>query len=240
MAISDEQYAPTRDSLHRVAVHLVARARQQATGRFGLRVTPGGFGTPEFGPEPQRVRVGNGVLVVETTAAGASATSRAVAIHGASLAELAQVAGVDLGAELSVGHDTPPLGDIDSPLVCDPVAAAAMADWWTAGARAIDSVLASLGADATPGVPQLWPEHFDLGLDVGVAGSRVNLGASAGDGFHAGPYLYVGPWDAARPGDPDYWNVSFGALLGAEEVVGDVTASALAFFRRGVDLLAGE
>ena len=31
-------YATTRTELHRVAAHLVARARVQATGRFGLRV----------------------------------------------------------------------------------------------------------------------------------------------------------------------------------------------------------
>ena len=49
-------FAATRDDLQRVAVHIVARARQQATGRFGLRVTAGGFGTPEFGPDLTRVR----------------------------------------------------------------------------------------------------------------------------------------------------------------------------------------
>jgi hypothetical protein len=44
----------------------VARARQQATGRFSLRITRGGFGTPEFGAESRRVRVAHGTLIVET------------------------------------------------------------------------------------------------------------------------------------------------------------------------------
>ena len=37
---------PTRDELQRIATHVLARARFAATGRFGLRATPGGFGTP--------------------------------------------------------------------------------------------------------------------------------------------------------------------------------------------------
>jgi hypothetical protein len=30
-----------------VAVHVIARARVEGSGRFSLRVTPGGFGTPD-------------------------------------------------------------------------------------------------------------------------------------------------------------------------------------------------
>ena len=63
--------SPARHALHQVAVHVIARARQQATGRFSLRITPGGFGTPEFGPDSKRVRVAGGSLVVEVDAAGA-------------------------------------------------------------------------------------------------------------------------------------------------------------------------
>ena len=40
---------PTRDVLKRIATHVLARRRYAATGRFGLRATPGGFGTPAFG-----------------------------------------------------------------------------------------------------------------------------------------------------------------------------------------------
>ena len=239
MNVTPEQYDLTRESLHRVAVHIVARAREQAVGRFGLRVLPGGFGTPEFGDGPLRVRVGDGVLFVEDTGSG-GARSRALPINGHSLADLAQVAGVSLDLPLSVGHDTPPLGDVDEPLTCDLAAMRAVADWWTLSARAIDQVVGHLPAEAQPTVAQLWPEHFDLGLDVGVGGIRLNLGGSPGDAFHAGPYLYVGPWTADRPGDATYWNVSFGALVGSDELGSgdDALDAAVTFFTRGVDMVS--
>src|SRR5215210_1234362 len=60
--------SPAVRALHQVAVHVVARARQQATGRFSLRVTSGGFGTPELRPDSWRVRVSNGTLLVEADA----------------------------------------------------------------------------------------------------------------------------------------------------------------------------
>src|SRR5438093_1388828 len=43
---------PTRGALQRVATHVLARARFLSTGKFGLRATPGGFGTPAFGASP--------------------------------------------------------------------------------------------------------------------------------------------------------------------------------------------
>ena len=76
-------------------------------------------------------------------------------------------------------------------------------------------------AEATVG--RLWPEHFDYGIDLAAApGVRCNLGAAGGDGFHAEPYLYVGPLrDPERPGATDYWNAPFGAVLG----FGDIDAA---------------
>ena len=56
---------PTRDALQRVATHVLARARFAATGRFGLRATPGGFGTPAFGDGVEVLRVAGEVLVRE-------------------------------------------------------------------------------------------------------------------------------------------------------------------------------
>ena len=228
-----------REELRRVAVHIVARARVEATGRFGLRVVPNGFGTPEFGAGPTRVRVCSGALWVESTATGAALT-RSAALHGSSLRSLADVAGVDLEVDLSVGTDTPPLGDIDAPLITDDTTLAAIADWWTLGARAIDAVVQGCPPESRPTVAQLWPEHFDLGLDVGVGTTRVNLGASAGDSFHQGPYLYVGPWSAERPGDAAYWNAPFGAVMGADRILAadDPLREAIEFMRRGVSLVA--
>jgi hypothetical protein len=239
-----DSYPATRDALRRVATHILARAREQATGRFGLRVTAGGFGTPEFGDEPRRVRVSGGLLIVESGLAGA-ASARTAAINDATLAELAVVARVDLDAELSVGHDTPPLGDVDEPIVIDAVSAEAIGRWFGTVAAALDRTVADLASETTPSMAQLWPEHFDVAFDAAFDPSapgerRVNLGGSAGDGFHEDPYLYVGPWTGERPGDPAFWNAPFGAVLGWSHVVStdDPVATSSAFFARGVAALS--
>ncbi len=225
-------------SLHRVAAHVLARRRHAVTGRFGLRVTPGGFGTPLFGdPEHEEVlRVSGASLVREHRDDGPR--TDLYALDGASLASLAASVGVDLDRTFSVGKDTPDLGDVDEPLIVSADAVDVMAEFLLVGAAALDRVLAARGADTSPIVAQIWPEHFDLGLDVAGGGSRVNLGASVGDGYHADPYVYVGPWGSDRPGDPDYWNVGFGALLGYGAVAAapDPVEAVVAFMLRGLDL----
>jgi hypothetical protein len=225
--------AATRSELQRVATHLLARRRHDVTGRFGLRATPGGFGTPAFGPPDavEVVRVAGTSLVREV---GPDATS--TPLDGATLVELAGVVGVDLAVPFSAGHDTPALGDPGGPLALDPGHAAAIADWLDLGWRAIDVVVA--GGRAGSSATQLWPEHFDAAaaLPFGPgAADRANVGASPGDGSHDEPYLYVGPWGSARPGDPAYWNAPFGAVLARTEV-GSLD-DAVAFFHRGLDLL---
>ena len=72
-------FADTRDALQRVAVHIVARARNQGGAHsIGLRVTPGGFGTPEFGPDVTRVRVSGGLILRESGGPdGATSVARA-------------------------------------------------------------------------------------------------------------------------------------------------------------------
>jgi hypothetical protein len=227
----------TRASLQRVAVHVIARARAQTTGRFSLRVTPGGFGTPEFGDTCRRVRVSGSLLVVEDDAPG-TASAVAIELDGASLADLARVARVDVTAPLDIGHDTPPLGDVHAPLVVNPGAAALLARWLELSVTALDGIVASLPPDAGATVPRLWPEHFDVALDAAARpGVRANLGSSAGDAFHDEPYLYVGPWTNDRPGDGQYWNAPFGAVLAASAVP-DVD-TALAFFSEGLRRLSG-
>ena len=48
-----------------------------------------------------------------------------------------------------------------------------------------------------PRSSELWPEHFDIAMELGddAAGKRANFGASPGDESHDEPYLYVGPWN---------------------------------------------
>lgn len=231
-------FTDTRAALQRVAVHVLARRRQSLTGKFGLRATPGGFGTPAAGTEHEVLRVAGSTLVRERT--GAAASTGTLDLRIASLADAATFGEVDLAAPLDVGHDTPPVGDAAAPLAVDQAAAAALADWYAFGWQVLDATLASLGPAAAPSVIQIWPEHFDAGCDVGVGGGRrTNLGASPGDGFHPEPYLYVGPWDAERPGEPAYWNAPFGAVLthGDLRAATDPAATALDFFCRGLDHL---
>ncbi len=209
----------TRTALQRVAVHIVARARIAETGRFSLRVTPGGFGTPEFGADYRRVRVAGTDLLIESDTPGA-ASARHMPIGGSTLRTLADFAEVDLTETLDVGHDTPVVGDLDQPLVIDAVAAAVVASWHGLVAAILDSVLSELPASAGATVARLWPEHFDVAFDAATKpGDRVNLGGSPGDGYSDEPYLYVGPFSGARPGDADFWNAPFGAARTRSELV---------------------
>lgn len=176
----DDTFRSTRASLHHLAIHVVARARAQATGRFSLRVAAGGFGTPDFGESLRRVRISGTHLVAEADAPGAAA-ARAIALDGATLADVAAVAGVDLVAPLDVGHDTTEVGDHHTRLTVDPVAAATLADWFQLSAAALDLLVASLPDGAEPTPPRLWPEHFDVAVEVVCRpGVRANFGGLGG------------------------------------------------------------
>lgn len=231
-------YVHDRLEVQRVAVHVLARARHQAVGRFGLVPTPAGVGTPAFGEDAAVVRLSGPALVVER-----AGEVSAIDLVGATIRTLAAAASADLDIDLSVGHDTPPVGDVDAPLALDPSSVALVGAWLTLGVEAIDLVVAGLGPSASPARTQVWPEHFDAGTNVAVgpgAEDRVNLGASPGDGFHAAPYLYVGPWGPDRPGPDGYWNAPFGAVLGWTDLraAADPVAAAVAFFHDGLARLA--
>jgi hypothetical protein len=231
-------YGPTREALHRVAVHVLARARHEVTGRFGLRVRPGGFGTPSFGPDDRVLRVTGGALLDERTGAGGART-RTLGLDGCSLRAIADFAGVPLDSSFRVGHDTPAMGDVDAALSIDAAAAAALGVWLVAGAVAVDGAVAAVGERGGATVLQLWPEHFDAGLDVSVSSGRTTRGMTAGDAFCPEPYAYIGPWSADRPGDPTYWNAPFGAYLPASAVLADPDPGTAIprFLARGLELL---
>ena len=232
-------FVATRSEVQRVATHVLARRRADLCGKFGLRATPGGIGTSAAGAEHEVVRTAGATLVREVT--GAEARTSTLDLTSATLADAAVLVGVDLAAEFQAGHDTPPVGDPAAVLTIDPASAGVLADWFAFGWAAIDATVAALPAEAEPSVVQLWPEHFDAGCDVAAAPDvRTNLGASPGDGAFPAPYLYVGPWVEARPGDAAYWNAGFGAVLGYDELraADDPIAVGVAFLRRGIELLA--
>ncbi len=233
-----DTFATTRHELQRVATHVLARRRFALCGKLGLRAAPGGIATPACGPDHEVQRLAGTTLIRETT--GASSVTASLELRAATLAQAAAVAEVDLSGPFAAGHDTPPLGDPDALLEVDPEATRVLAGWFQFGWAVLDACVAELGAAASPSVVQLWPEHFDAGVDVAAGtGGRVNLGASPGDGFSEQPYLYVGPWEPHRPGDPAYWNAPFGATLGYDQLLASANpmADGRAFLLRGVELL---
>jgi hypothetical protein len=98
--------------------------------------------------------------------------------------------------------------------------------------------------DEDPSLVRLWPEHFDIAIELGseAKGRRANYGASPGDADHDEPYLYVGPWDTSRA-EGELWNApSFpGAELTYSELLEapNQRLSALEFMRERIRALGG-
>lgn len=230
-------FGETRSSLHALAEHVVAPARYQANGKIGLRFTKGGFGTPFFVPGTSgsdcQVRIDDGELVV----CSGIATRRSPVT---TLGDAARFVGLaSPGAPAAVYTPTTP-GDASTMRLVDRVAAHALGEWYGFCASVLEQLRSESG-DAS--LVQLWPEHFDLAVDLGdqEVGGRANFGGSPGDEGHLEPYLYIGPW---APQVGAFWNESFGASLSYQSLLAidradDQRARALAFLRQGRDLLAG-
>jgi hypothetical protein len=128
-----------------------------------------------------------------------------------------------------------------TPLEVDPAAAAALADWYAFGAAALERLAADAGPEEGAPSPILWPEHFDVALELGseAEGRRATYGFSPGDEQHPEPYAYVGPWSPQAPGG--LWNANGfgGAELGYAELLDaeDQKAAALGFFAARRDAL---
>jgi hypothetical protein len=190
-------FAATRAALHALAEQVLAAARFRVTGRIGLRATPGGFATPVFG-DAEEIRVDGTELVV--TRDGRTAR------HGlTTLRAAAEAVGIEPGAPPDVYPPATTL-EPDAALAVDAAAAAALAAWFGLGTSLLEALRATAGAADAASDVQLWPEHFDLGIELGDDDShqRATFGTSPGDAQHPLPYLYVTRW----PGVPDdaFWN----------------------------------
>jgi hypothetical protein len=128
-------YVQTRESLHRVAEHVMAKASYAAIGKIGLRAHTGGFATQEF--DGRRIVCRDGAL-------------DGVALDGKTLRDLAARDDVALPYTPTTALD-------DTPLTIDARSAQGVADWFGLVAVALQAVAP---ADASP--QQIWPEHFDL------------------------------------------------------------------------------
>jgi hypothetical protein len=219
----------TRESLHRVAEHVLSAALKRATGQIALRPGRGGVRTPGLPDGRVVALVGTSVVVEQDGAVVREAPVTTVR-------QAAAVAGVEPGFPWTKHPPGTPFTP-DEPLLLDHAAAELLARWFQLGDRAL-SLLAAESADSTvaggAGVatPQIFPEHFDLAISA----ARANYGASPGDAAIAEPYLYVGPYDGP-PARNGFWNAAFGAYLPMGLVA--TPADALAFFRAGRDRLAG-
>ena len=225
----------TRAAANALAEHVLSAARYASTGRIGLRATPGGFGTPLFtGPDGQdrRIRCEGNRLIVD------DGFDVLVDEPLTTLGQAAEVVGVALGAPTEVYEpSTEPDADLDLASAIDPEGASALAAWYELGDDALEALRAENPVADPPSEVQLWPEHFDLAVDLGseADGTRVTFGASPGDSGHPEPYLYVLPWREVEPGG--FWNADQfrGALLSQAEVLAAESPleRALAFFQAG-------
>jgi hypothetical protein len=124
----------------------------------------------------------------------------------------------------------------------DPDAASALAAWFAFAAGVLEELLADAGSSLSPTPAQLWPEHFDIAIELGDegAGRRATYGASPGDGEHPEPYLYVATWNPPPAGP--LWNATAfsGSELAYAELLAerDRRATARDFFQARLDALS--
>lgn len=194
-------YTQTRDSLHQVAFFALGPKRHAVTGKLGLRYTFGGFGTPFFGDDRQ-VRVEGPQLVYQ----------HRERVHCQPLTTLE-----DACAFLEISYrevwfegfmDPPaPVGP-SAPLIVEQEAAAFLGDWFGFATLVLERLRRMRGASDVSRV-QLWPEHFDVAVEIGSAakGDRASYGASPGDADHSEPHFYVAPWAEVDRHDA-FWNDS--------------------------------
>lgn len=126
-------------------------------------------------------------------------------------------------------------------LEIDFAAAEALADWYAFGATVLERLAAGARPEDAATAPILWPEHFDLAIELGSErdGLRATYGFSPGDEQHPEPYAYVAPWVAPAPSE--LWNAN--GFAGAEFAYADLLAvddqvtAALEFFTARRDAL---
>jgi hypothetical protein len=201
-----ERLVRTRLSLHAVAELLMAGPQYERSASIELRVSPGGFATTRA-PD---LRVDEGDIV---------AGERRLAMDARSVSALAEDLGVGTRDLRDVYADGPELG-VSAVLRIDHSAAEEIA-------RAYGMADVALARLAPKRRRILWPEHFDVGIDV----DEVNYGVSPGDSRCSEPYAYVGPWKPPSTDGEGFWNASFGASHPIAEMADE--QGLLAFFSEG-------
>lgn len=221
----------TRRSLHQLAFFALAPARHAVTGKIGLRYTHGGFGSPFFGANEQ-VRFENGNLVRQREFVQSYPIT--------TLANAVEVLNIPYRRVWFDGIDDPPYPvGVNERLELDEASSAAIGEWFGFGTSVLEQLRRiPHGVDVSR--VQLWPEHFDLAIEIGPAETRASYGASPGDDHHPEPYLYVSTENSIDRSNP-FWNdrafngasLPYQTLLDAE----DQHLAALAFYNEGYRVL---
>lgn len=230
-AIADlDTFVATREALHQVAEHVLARVSYEDHGSVELEAFESGFATRLLA-DGRRVRVRGLDLVIDH---GQASRSRPLT----TVADAAAFVGVAAGFPTELYAPATPLTP-EAPLVLDAVAAKVLADWFDLTARVLQRFAEEIAA-AGPSPLVLWPEHFDVAFFTDEQ-NHANYGASPGDLGCPEPYLYVGPWEPVA--SATFWNAQHfnGAVLRHSELAADPDPSdaALEFLRRGRALLNG-
>ena len=197
IAVSEPDLVATRRTLHVVAEHVLAADRHRHEGRLGLRSVPGGFGTPPYDVEGETRQL-------EVTRDGfVMRQGGRVDVHPVvTLSQLAAGTGLEIGGPSHVYDLTTPF-EPDAPLPFVPDAVDHLATFLAAVEDGLRR-FADRHADEQPTDAQLWPEHFDLAIQM----DEVTYGGCLGDDHLALPYLYVVPW---TPLSGPYWTRPWGA-----------------------------
>ncbi len=165
LAVVGPTLVATRQDLHRLAFYVLSASRHAATGRIGLRSTPGGFGTPPFDDTDGTARV----LRVEGNDLVVESDGRVQRAPITTLAAAAELVGITPDGDRGAEFDVPDVGSLDEPLTVDPDASALLAEWYRLGFDALEAIRSEATPEDDATEAQLWPEHFDVGIDMGSA-----------------------------------------------------------------------
>lgn len=229
-----EHFVQSREALHQIAFYALGPARYKAMGRMGLQAAPGGFGTPEFDGRVARVE-GDSLVHEESDKI---ATQTITTVRAA-----AEFFGIEYDADWFQDFRDPlqPV-DPETALQVDDTAARALGQWFNFGFDVLDELGGHASADDDVSNAQLWPEHFDLAMEMGgeAAGRRASYGASPGDGTHDEPYIYVAAWGEIDRSNPYWDDPAFnGSSLGFADLsaASNPTQKALDFLLEGYRIL---
>ena len=234
-------FVATRDALHAVGEHVLAAARHAANGKIGLRVTHRGFGTPffEHDGQPAQLRVDGTDLVVVH---GDDVTRTPLTVLSSPTRGSHAFPTTKPEGDLDLGYPTATVWSADLVRQIDTRAAAQLADVFGFACSVLEEFrCGQLDGDTTR--VQLWPEHFDLSIDLGddAAGDPGHLRVVARRRRPPRALPVRDALGATWQPDP-FWNdAAFnGASLTYRELLADADdqrAAALDFFRTGWSIL---